>query len=152
MAWVNCVLSIIKYLISLIIMCVYRDDLVNSCRRSGFVGFDNSEVPLSQAVLTDNSYYTPVQYPGTLNAHATSTEQCQSMVQTFLICFGVIIFVVELIQVTIIMCTLYLQDPPFSFVYLHHIDLLCKGGHQLRFSSTKRCTPSSIARSTNQRL
>ncbi|KAI7877726.1 hypothetical protein K492DRAFT_171417 [Lichtheimia hyalospora FSU 10163] len=98
-AWINCVLSIIKYLISLIIMCVYRDDLVNSCRRSGFVGFDNSEVPMSQAVLTDNSYYTPVQYPGTLNAHATSTEQCQSMVQTFLICFGVIIFVVELIQI-----------------------------------------------------
>lgn len=88
-------------------MCVYRDDLVNSCRRSGFVGFDNSEVPMSQAVLSDNSYYTPVQYPGTLNAHATSTEQCQSMVQTFLICFGVIIFVVELIQVRliIVICT-----------------------------------------------
>ncbi|KAI9310289.1 hypothetical protein BX666DRAFT_2021713 [Dichotomocladium elegans] len=98
-AWTCCVLSIAKYLVSLIIMVVHRDELMKSCRRSGFVGFNNNNVPLSQAVLTDSSYYSPVRYPGTLNANATSAEQCQSSVQTFLVAFGVVIFLIEVLQI-----------------------------------------------------
>ncbi|KAI9494366.1 hypothetical protein BDB00DRAFT_818887 [Zychaea mexicana] len=98
-AWISCALSIIKYLISLILMVVYRDTMIQSCKRSGFVGFDNTQVPLSPAALSDSSYYAPVRYPGTLNANATSQEDCEATIKTFLIAYGVVIFVVEVIQI-----------------------------------------------------
>ncbi|KAI8149888.1 hypothetical protein BJV82DRAFT_585104 [Fennellomyces sp. T-0311] len=98
-AWINCVLSIVKYVISLALMAVNRDDLVRSCQRSGFVGFDNNQVPLSPTVLSESTYYSPVRYPGTLNAHATSLEDCQSIIKTFLIAYGVVIFIVLLLQI-----------------------------------------------------
>ncbi|KAL1934419.1 hypothetical protein VTP01DRAFT_6601 [Rhizomucor pusillus] len=97
--WVNCVLSIIKYVVSLIIMCVHRDEMVKSCQRSGFVGFGNSQVSLDPAILSDSPYYTPVRYPGTLNANAASAADCEESVKSFLIAFGVVIFFVELLQI-----------------------------------------------------
>lgn len=87
-------------------MAVYRDQMVKSCERSGFVSFGNNQVPLTGTVLTDSSYYSPVRYPGTLNAHAMSAEDCEHSVRTLLISFGVVIFLVELLQV----CTL--RFPP----------------------------------------
>ncbi|KAI7867192.1 hypothetical protein BDF14DRAFT_1918268 [Spinellus fusiger] len=96
--WINCLLSVIKYLVSLVLMASYRDDLVRSCTRSGFVGFSNAQTPMI-VTLSDSPYYAPVKYPGTLNAHATDASQCQSSVQTFLITFGVVIFAVEIVQI-----------------------------------------------------
>lgn len=80
-------------------MCVHRDEMVKSCQRSGFVGFGNSQVSLDPAILSDSPYYTPVRYPGTLNANAASAADCEESVKSFLIAFGVVIFFVELLQV-----------------------------------------------------
>ena len=79
-------------------MVVNRDTMVKSCQRSGFVGFDNTQVSLTPAVLSTNEYYSPVRYPGTLNAHATSEEDCRGIIQTFLIAYGVVIFIVMALQ------------------------------------------------------
>ncbi|KAI8371502.1 uncharacterized protein BYT42DRAFT_580496 [Radiomyces spectabilis] len=97
--WINCALSIIKYIVSLALMAVFHENLVRSCLRSGFIGFSNAQTPMGPAIITDSPFYTPVQYPGTLNAHASSLDDCQSNVKTFLIAYGVVIFVIELIQI-----------------------------------------------------
>lgn len=80
-------------------MAVHQDKMVKSCQRSGFVGFGNSQVPLDPAILSDSPYYSPVRYPGTLNANAASAADCKQSVKTFLIAFGVVIFFIELLQV-----------------------------------------------------
>ncbi|KAG0171328.1 hypothetical protein DFQ28_003862 [Apophysomyces sp. BC1034] len=97
--WVNCILSIVKYLVSLVLMVLFREGMVHSCQRSGFAGFSNAQATMSPAVISDSPYYAPVKYPNTLNSNAMTMEDCEASVKTFLISYGVIIFLVEMLQI-----------------------------------------------------
>jgi hypothetical protein len=97
--WVNCTLSMLKYVICLALMISHRLDMTRSCLRSGFIGFTNSQTSITPAIIPDSPYYAPVRYPGTLNAHAASQSDCEASIKTFLITFGVVVFVVQVIQV-----------------------------------------------------
>ncbi|KAI8983983.1 hypothetical protein BDF20DRAFT_911160 [Mycotypha africana] len=97
--WISCAVSFIKYLISLVLMIVYRQNMINTCIRSGLVGIGNAQSGLLPTTISLNGYYTPVKYPNTLNAHATSMENCEQSVKTLIILWGVIVFVVQIVQV-----------------------------------------------------
>ena len=84
---------------SLALMIIYRQNMINTCIRSGFVSFNNAQIGLVPSNISTNGYYTPVKYPNTLNAHATSAEDCQQAIRLLIITWGVIIFVVQLVQV-----------------------------------------------------
>lgn len=84
---------------SLALMIIYRQNMINTCIRSGFVSFNNAQTGLVPSNISTNGYYTPVKYPNTLNAHATSAEDCQQAIRLLIITWGVIIFVVQLVQV-----------------------------------------------------
>lgn len=97
--WVCCSLSFIKYVISLALMVVYRQNMINTCIRSGIVGFGNSQIGLGPTTISTNSYYSPVKYPNTMNAHATSAEDCEHSIKMLIILWGVLIFIVQMVQV-----------------------------------------------------
>ncbi|KAF7731579.1 hypothetical protein EC973_009343 [Apophysomyces ossiformis] len=80
-------------------MVLFRDGMVRSCLRSGFAGFSNAQTSMSPAVISDSPYYAPVRYPNTLNSNAMSLEECQASVKVFLITYGVVIFLVEMLQI-----------------------------------------------------
>lgn len=88
-----------KYVISLALMVVYRQNMINTCIRSGVVGFGNSQIGLVPTTISTNSYYSPVKYPDTMNAHATSAEDCEQSIKMLIILWGAIIFVVQVVQV-----------------------------------------------------
>ncbi|KAG1455832.1 hypothetical protein G6F46_001397 [Rhizopus delemar] len=96
--WICCLLSFVKYVASLALMIIYRQNMINTCIRSGFVSFNNAQTGLVPSNISTNGYYTPVKYPNTLNAHATSAEDCQQAIRLLIITWGVIIFVVQLVQ------------------------------------------------------
>lgn len=52
------------------------------------------------STFTSSPYYHPVKYPGTLNADSMSYDDCQEAVKVLLITFGVIVFVIQLVQVS----------------------------------------------------
>ncbi|KAI8638154.1 hypothetical protein BD408DRAFT_373959 [Parasitella parasitica] len=97
--WVCCSLSFIKFSISLALMIVYRQNMINTCIRSGVVGFGNAQIDLVPTTVSTNSYYSPVRYPDTLNAHATSAEDCEHSIKVLIILWGVIMSIVQVIQV-----------------------------------------------------
>ncbi|KAK4518186.1 uncharacterized protein ATC70_001537 [Mucor velutinosus] len=97
--WVCCALSFIKYVISLVLMVVYRQNMINTCIRSGIVGFGNSQIGLGPTTISTNSYYSPVKYPNTMNAHATSAEDCEHSIKMLIILWGVLIFIVQMVQI-----------------------------------------------------
>ncbi|KAI9305835.1 hypothetical protein BJ944DRAFT_264554 [Cunninghamella echinulata] len=96
--WVNCTLSMLKYVICLALMISHKYDMTRSCLRSGFVGFSNPQNSIQPVIIPENSFYSPVVYPGTLNAYALSKEECEKAVNTFLIVFGVVICIVQILQ------------------------------------------------------
>ncbi|KAI9256871.1 hypothetical protein BY458DRAFT_519100 [Sporodiniella umbellata] len=97
--WTCCVLSFVKYITSLALMIVYRQNMVNTCIRSGFVGFNNAQTGLTASPsISTGSYYSPVKYPNTLNANATSSSECEQAVKSLIIAWGTIIFIVQLLQ------------------------------------------------------
>lgn len=114
-------------------MAANRGNMIKSCQRSGFVGAGNSQVPLNPTTLSESSYYSPVRYPGTLNAHATSLEDCEYDVKTFLITFGVLVFLVEILQVN----TIAWDDIKFvdAIFFFFKIALLCIRRDELCVSS-----------------
>lgn len=73
--------------------------MINTCVRSGMVGFGNAQMNLSPTTISVNSYYSPVKYPNTLTANATSEEDCEHAVKLLIIVWGVVIFVIQLVQV-----------------------------------------------------
>lgn len=97
--WICCGLSFSKYVISLVLMIVYRQNMINTCIRSGFVGLGNPQAGLVPTTISTNSYYSPVKYPDTMNQFASSAEDCESAVKMTLILWGALIFVIQLIQV-----------------------------------------------------
>ncbi|CAO3678674.1 unnamed protein product [Rhizopus stolonifer] len=98
--WTCCVLSFVKYVTSLVLMIVYRQNMINTCIRSGFVSFNNAQVGLTATSnVSTGGYYTPVKYPNTLNAHATSYDDCEHAIKLLIITWGAVIFVVQLVQV-----------------------------------------------------
>ncbi|KAI8331938.1 hypothetical protein BC941DRAFT_517319 [Chlamydoabsidia padenii] len=96
--WINCALSMLKYVICLALMISHQYDMTRACLRSGFIGVSNSQTSINPVVIPDSPYYSPVRYPGTLNANATSQEDCQATIKTFLITFGVVVFIIQMIQ------------------------------------------------------
>ncbi|ORX58246.1 hypothetical protein DM01DRAFT_1366365 [Hesseltinella vesiculosa] len=96
--WVNCTLSVMKYVICLALMISHRDSMVNACMRSGFIGISNAQNSIEPVVLSESSYYAPVRYPGTLNANAGSEASCEEAVKLYLIVFGAVSGVFQLLQ------------------------------------------------------
>lgn len=81
-------------------MGTYSQNVVESCMVYGFVGIGNPQQNISPVHLSGTSYYTPVvQYPGLMSQHALSENDCSHLIKTFAIIFGVIVFVVEVVQV-----------------------------------------------------
>lgn len=72
-----------------------------SCMVVGFVSIDNLQRNVSPVRISDSNFYTPVKYPGILTEHATSESDCSRMIKLFTILFGVIIFLVQIVQVKI---------------------------------------------------
>ncbi|KAI8997647.1 hypothetical protein BDB01DRAFT_771820 [Pilobolus umbonatus] len=96
--WVCCVLSFVKYVISLVLMVVYRQNMINTCIRSGLVSISNAQRGLVPTTISTNGYYSPVTHPDTLNAFATSAEDCEHSIKLLIIAWAVVIFVVQLVQ------------------------------------------------------
>ena len=98
--WVNCILSIIVYAASLVLIALNKQRVIDSCSVVGFVGVGNAQHDITPTQLnSNNAYYSPVKYPGLLTEHAASKDACSSMINTFTIVFGVVVFIVQLIQV-----------------------------------------------------
>ncbi|CAO3591112.1 unnamed protein product [Absidia cylindrospora] len=93
--WINCTLSMLKYVTCLALMISHRYDITRSCLRSGFSNYQTSITP---AIIPNNPYYSPIRYPGTLNANATSQEDCEASIKSFLITFGVVCFIIQVLQ------------------------------------------------------
>ncbi|KAI8076442.1 uncharacterized protein B0P05DRAFT_545878 [Gilbertella persicaria] len=98
-AWINVALSILIYVISLALICVHRQDVIDSCRVVGFVSINNSRHEMTVSKPSDQTYYSPVHYTGLLTEHAATEAQCSAMTKTFIIAFGVVVFIVQLIQI-----------------------------------------------------
>ncbi|KAI8048040.1 uncharacterized protein B0P05DRAFT_564819 [Gilbertella persicaria] len=98
-AWVNVILSILIYSISLALMGVYRHSVIDSCRVVGFVSINNSRHEMTVSKPSNQAYYSPVHYTGLLTEHAATESECSAMTNTFLIAFGTVAFVVQLIQI-----------------------------------------------------
>ncbi|KAG2211810.1 hypothetical protein INT47_004496 [Mucor saturninus] len=97
--WVCCVLSFFKYIISLVLMIVYRQNMMNTCIRSGLVGIGNSQSGLVPTTISTGSYYTPVRYPDTMNSFATDPEDCERSIKLMIILWGAIIFAIQVLQI-----------------------------------------------------
>jgi hypothetical protein len=80
-------------------MSAYSQHTIDSCRVVGFAGIGNPQRDITPVQLTSSSYYSPVKYPGILTEHSASEARCQEMTKTFTIAFGVVIFVVQFLQV-----------------------------------------------------
>lgn len=66
----------------------------------GFVGLGNTQRHIGAVHINPQSpYYSPVSYPGILTEHAASEEDCTQVIKIYTIIFGVVIFVVQFIQV-----------------------------------------------------
>jgi hypothetical protein len=82
------------------LIALNKQHVVDSCTVVGFVGIGNAQQDITPTQLNNNNaYYTPVKYPGLLTEHAISQDACSSMINSFTIIFGVVVFVVQLIQV-----------------------------------------------------
>ncbi|CAO3702633.1 unnamed protein product [Rhizopus stolonifer] len=97
--WINCLLSFIIYAVSLIIIATKRQNTIDSCRVVGFVGIGNTQEVLEPAHLSNSSYYSPVKYSGLLTENAASESECSSRLKLFIILFGALVFVVQLVQI-----------------------------------------------------
>jgi hypothetical protein len=73
--------------------------MINTCIRSGFVSLNNAQRNLGVSTISTGSYYTPVHYPNTLTANAASEEECEHSVKMLIILWGVLIFVVQVVQI-----------------------------------------------------
>jgi hypothetical protein len=80
-------------------MIVYRQNMINTCIRSGFVGLGNPQAGLGPTTISTNGYYSPVKYPDTMNQFASSADDCEASVKMTIILWGALIFVIQLIQV-----------------------------------------------------
>lgn len=87
-------------------MIVYRQNMINTCIRSGLVGIGNSQLGLTPTSVSTGSYYTPVRYPDTMNTFATSPQDCEDSIKLMIILWGAIIFVIQLLQVKYFICLL----------------------------------------------
>ncbi|KAI8368968.1 hypothetical protein BD560DRAFT_398233 [Blakeslea trispora] len=96
--WICCGLSLLKYAVSLGLMITYRQTMIQTCIRSGLVGMGNAQTNLVPTTVSVGSYYSPVRYPDTLNANATSKEDCEHAIQLLIISWGIIGFFVQLLQ------------------------------------------------------
>lgn len=95
------------YIISLVLMAVNSQNVIESCMVVGFVGVQNAQRNISPVSISDTGYYSPVKYPGLLTEHAASESDCARMIKMFTIIFGVIIFVVQLVQVKLQLYKIY---------------------------------------------
>lgn len=88
-------------------MAINSQQVIESCMVVGFVGVQNIQRNISPVHINPSEYYTPVKYPGLLTEHAASEADCAKMIKIFTILFGVIIFIVQLIQVKPPHCMLW---------------------------------------------
>lgn len=125
--------------------------VIESCMVFGFVGVGNPQQTISPVHLSGTSYYTPVvQYPGLMTQHALSEADCSHLIKTFAIIFGVIVFIVELIQVRAFIfkrVNSSLTNHLFTKIDLFRLCCWC-----LCKETRKRCSSSQITRSTDQRF
>jgi hypothetical protein len=105
--WVACALSIIKYLLALILIATHRENIIESCEATGFVSMTHPETSIT-TTFNSSPYYHPVSYPGTLNAGSMSYDECSEAIKVMLITFGVVVFVIQIVQVS---C----EDPFYIF-------------------------------------
>ncbi|KAI8876283.1 hypothetical protein K501DRAFT_200740, partial [Backusella circina FSU 941] len=97
--WINCLLSALIYVISLILMATNSPHSIESCRVIGFVDSHNPHKDVTPVQLSTSEFYTPVKYAGLLTEHAESESNCAHMTKLFTITFGVVVFVVQLVQI-----------------------------------------------------
>lgn len=87
------------YVVSLVLMAVSSQTVIESCMVVGFVGVKNAQRNITPVHINDSDYYSPVKYPGLLTEHAASESDCARVLKLFTILFGVIVFIVQLVQV-----------------------------------------------------
>ncbi|KAG1147326.1 hypothetical protein G6F37_000830 [Rhizopus arrhizus] len=80
-------------------MTTKRQSTIDSCQVMGFVGINNAQRVIEPVHLSSSSYYSPVKYPGLLTENAASESECSAMLKLFLILFGVLIFIVQIVQI-----------------------------------------------------
>ncbi|KAI9281559.1 hypothetical protein BY458DRAFT_469094 [Sporodiniella umbellata] len=98
-SWINCFLSFVLYIVSLVLIASRKQSLIDSCRVMGFIGIGNAQTIISPVHVGSSDYYSPVRYPGLLTANAGTEAQCDAELKTFTITFGALIFVVQIVQV-----------------------------------------------------
>jgi hypothetical protein len=69
----------------------------------GFIGIGNPQTIIEPTHISHSSYYTPVKYPGLLTANAGTESECSAQLNLFSILFGVLIFIIGVIQVILIL-------------------------------------------------
>lgn len=88
------------YVVSLVLMATNFQRITESCMVIGFVGLGNSQRHTGPIQINPSStYYSPVSYPGIFTEHAASEQECASVIKIYTIIFGVVVFVVQFIQV-----------------------------------------------------
>lgn len=81
--------------------------MIDSCTVVGFVNINNAQQNISPVTFNseNHAYYSPVKYPGLLTEHAASESSCSSMIKLLIITYGVVIFIVQFIQVCMYIIT-----------------------------------------------
>ncbi|KAI8978636.1 hypothetical protein BDB01DRAFT_799514 [Pilobolus umbonatus] len=97
--WVGCVMSIVVYIITLVLVIVYHGSIVDSCRAIGFVGIKNIHRDITPVHLNNQQYYTPVKYPGIYTENAGSESDCRSVLKSFVILYGLVTLFLQFIQI-----------------------------------------------------
>jgi len=95
--WINCVISIIQHVSSLVVVGLNRQNLIDECVSTGKFDVSPAEV---------TSFYTPINRNITLSSSNTtgvspnsaSYETCQKEVEVFFIAAAIIILVIQFIQ------------------------------------------------------
>ena len=81
-------------------MSINSRHVIESCMVVGFVGVGNPQRTIAPVQLSGSGYYSPVRYRGVLTEHAGTQDDCANVIRIFTIIFGVIVFVVQLVQVS----------------------------------------------------
>ncbi|KAI9025910.1 hypothetical protein CLU79DRAFT_743695 [Phycomyces nitens] len=118
--WVSCLLSFLKSIVSLGLILAHRDTITRTCLRSGIISYSNPMELLQPANITESPFYSPVNYPRTLNAHAEDLNECQTGIKHLINLFIVLVVLFSLLQIY------------FGFVVRAYAGRLTKGARHHR--------------------
>ncbi|OAD76464.1 hypothetical protein PHYBLDRAFT_143433 [Phycomyces blakesleeanus NRRL 1555(-)] len=107
-------------MVSIILILTHRDTIIRTCLRSGIISYSNPMELLQPANITESSFYSPVQYPRTLNAHAESLNECRTGIGHLINLFIVLVVLFSFLQIY------------FGFVVRAYAGRLTKGARHHR--------------------